>query len=243
MAFSWVQTSTGVVVPANQTTAFTTNVTCASDIVVGDRALCLLAWWADNASTPSITTVSDSGNGNWDQLASVPFVDGSFNAILALYSVPVAVAITAGSNIACALNPGASAVNTGGELYVLDYSGLSAAAGTGCVDVSSTDTSGGGSSTGPSTAAVTPGDVGELVLRLYADDGWSATWSAAPSGTARVNRMSSNQADVWMSEASSVASLTTDSGTLSTATTWAMATVVVKLTAGPAGSTGLFPQV
>jgi hypothetical protein len=224
--------------------------TFANDTVVGDRVFIAITAWANSGSAPVITGVSDANNGAWHLDASTTFGDGTFSGLVALYSVLVTAQLLSSDNITVAFN--ASPGVGGGSYGLMEYSGTGLASA--AVDVSSVNQTSapGGSTTnnGPSTGSTgATVAANELAFTIYGDDGYSVSWSSAPTGTARINRMSDGGGDLWVGERDSGSSGSTlsGSGTLSGAAAWGMLEVVYTLSpfpiVGPAVATSFATSV
>ena len=113
---------------------------------------------------------------------------------------------------------------------VLEYSGLSAAAGTGAVDVTATrsgTTGGAASVTSSNTAATTGGP--ELAIGFYSDSGFGTTPTAGGGWTMRARIAAVSDMDL-LAEESIVAQGATPGAVVSTGanTVWLVSTVVFK---------------
>jgi hypothetical protein len=218
-----------------------------ANTVSGNRLICVINAWVNSATRPSVNSVSDAKNGTWNKDFETKYDDGgggsiTFTGVVSVWSIQLASALLTTDNVtvAFASSPGVG----GGRLGILEYSGLSTAANPIDVSVTAAQTGANDTTTSVSTGnTAATGAANELMLFVFGDDGYNASWSAAPSvWTARINHMlDGTNADFWVPEKDSGASGTVESttGTLSVASAFACGIGVYKLAAG--GAAGPFP--
>jgi len=148
-------------------------------VSTGDRLIVQVGIWsAGNATAKSVT---DTAGNTWTRLTSIVATD---HTELSTWTAPV---VSGGGT-----RPTISVTATGSAdigASVLDYSGVSTAAGVGVLDVSksATGTTGSASAT-VATGATTATTAGpELAVGLYADSGFGDSLTAGTGWTARVN--------------------------------------------------------
>jgi hypothetical protein len=200
------QTSISVTMPANVTT--------------GNRLVVEVADWSPGHATTS--SVTDSAG---DTFTEVTTSTGSDGTQLSVWTAPVTQ--SGGTKPVILAKPTASA-DMG--IAVLEYSGLSTAAGTGAVDqmasATGTTTSARAVSSG-STPATTASN--ELSIGFYSDSGFGDALAADPGYTGRVNVSPAGDIELFV-EDTIVGQGATPAPSVSTgtATVWEMATVVFK---------------
>jgi Domain of unknown function (DUF1929)/Fibronectin type III domain len=200
------QTSMSVTMPANVTT--------------GNRLVVEVADWS--ASHATAASVTDSAGDTFTELTSVTASDGTQ---LSVWTAPVTQ--SGGTKPTIMAKPTAQA-DMG--IAVLEYSGLSTAAGGGAVDrmasATGTTPSAQAVSSGATTATTAPN---ELSVGFYADSGFGDALTADPGYTGRVNVSPTGDIELF-TEDSVVGQGATPAPSVSTgaATIWDMATVVFK---------------
>jgi hypothetical protein len=226
-AQSNVVTPTAVAAPAfvqsatahglNKTTL---TVTPTSNVTAGNRLIVEVGIW--NYPHPTATSVTDSAGNTYTEVLHFVASDGTEQSI---WTAP----ITAGGGtkpVVTVLPSGTADVG----VVVLEYSGLSSAAGAAAVDVSAsssgTTTSAASVSSGATAAATASG---ELALGFYADSGFGTTPTAASGWGMRAQIAGVGDMDMLV-EDQSVAAGGTPNATVSTGanTIWLMSTVVFK---------------
>ena len=198
----------------------TANVTTGNRLVVEAGV-----WSAGNASASSVT---DSAGNTYTKLTSFKASD---NTELSVWSAP----ITAGG----ATKPTVSVKTTGSAdvgATVLEYSGLSTAAGTAAVDQMSRATA---NTTAAATVSASPtaptGAAGELAVGFYADSGFSNALAGDPTYAVRTNVSPTGDTELLAQDQLLTGAGATPNPTTSTGpnTPWLAATVVFK-SAAPA---------
>jgi Domain of unknown function (DUF1929)/Fibronectin type III domain/Kelch motif len=203
-AHASAQTSISVTMPANVTT--------------GNRLVVEVADWSSGHATAA--SVTDSGGDTFTELTSVTGPDGTQ---LSVWTAPITQ--SGGTEPIIMAKPTARA-DMG--LAVLEYSGLSTAAGAGAVDqmasATGTTSSAQAVSSGATPATTAPG---ELSVGFYADSGFGDTLIADPGYTGRVNVSPTGDIELF-AEDSVVGQGAQPAPSVSTgaATIWEMATVV-----------------
>jgi hypothetical protein len=197
-----------------------------SNITTDDRLIVEVGVWsAGNASASGVT---DSAGNTYTELSHFKASD---NTELSVWSAP----ITAGGGTKPTITVKASAKADIGAA-VLEYSGLSTAAGTGAVDqikTATAKTSGAASVSAGPTAPT--GAAGEVAIGFYADSGFGNTLAGDPSYTVRANVSPTNDMELLAQDQVLGGAGATPNPTTATGanTPWLAATVVFK-TAGPA---------
>jgi hypothetical protein len=207
-------------VTAGLTLAPTANVTTGNRLIVQTGI-----WSYGNASASAVT---DSAGNTYTKLTSFKATD---NTELSVWSAP----ITAGG----ATKPTITVQATGSAdigATVLEYSGLSTAAGTGVVDVLKTatgKTTGAANVSSGATAASTA--AGELAIGFYVDSGFSNALTGDSTYTVRTNVSPTSDMELLAQDRVLTNAGTTASPTIATGanTPWLTATLVLK-TAAPA---------
>jgi hypothetical protein len=216
-------------VTASMTLAPTANVTSGNRLIVE-----MGVWSYGNASASGVT---DSAGNTYTKLTSFKATD---NTELSVWSAP----ITAGGGT----KPTVTVQTTGSAdigASVLEYSGLSTAAGTGVVDQLKTAT---GKTTvaanvsSGATAASTA--AGELAIGFYADSGFSNTLTGDSTYTVRTNVSPTSDMELLAQDRVLTSSGTTANPTIRTGanTPWLAATLVLKTAAPPVGGAALQAQ-
>jgi hypothetical protein len=226
-AQSNVVTPTAVAAPAfvqsatahglNKTTL---TVTPTNAVTAGNRLIVEVGLW--NYTDPTATSVTDSAGNVYTEVLHFVASDGTEQSI---WTAP----ITAGGGTKPVVTA-RSSVTADVGVVVLEYSGLSSAAGAAAVDVSASrsgTTSSAASVSSRATAAATAS--GELALGFYADSGFGTTPTAASGWGMRARIAGASDMDMLV-EDQSVAAGGTPNATVSTAanTVWLMSTVVFK---------------
>jgi hypothetical protein len=194
------------------------SVTMPGNVTTGHRLVVEVADWS--ASHATAASVTDSAGDTFTELTSVTASDGTQ---LSVWTAPVTQ--SGGTKPTIMAKPTAQA-DMG--IAVLEYSGLSTAAGAGAVDRMASATG-----TTPSARAVSSGATAattapnELSVGFYADSGFGDTLAADPGYTGRVNVSPAGDIELF-TEDSVVGQGATPAPSVSTgaATIWDMATVV-----------------
>lgn len=153
-------------------------VTMGSPVVVGDRMVVEVGVWNTVAGTAS--SVTDSAGNIYTELTHFAAAD---KTELSVWSAP----ITAGAGSEPTVTVTASSPADIG-VAALEYSGLSAAAGTGVIDVQAHATGKTGTAGQvASGASAATGSAGELVLGFYADSGFRDGLVGGAGFTVRAN--------------------------------------------------------
>ena len=177
------------------------------------------AWSSSHATTSSVT---DSAG---DTFTEVSHFTGPDQTEQSVWTAPV----TSGAGAKPAVTAKFSSA-ADGAITVLEYSGLSTAAGTGAVDqqasASGTTTTAASVSSGP-TAATGAGN--ELAVGFYSDSGFGDTLTAGSGYTARTNISGASDMEI-LAEDQVVGAGATPAASAGTGarTAWEMATVVFK---------------
>ena len=195
-------------------------VTTAANVITGNRLVVEVAEW--DASKATTASVTDSAGDTFTELTTVTGSDG---AQLSVWTAPITQ--SGGTKPTVTAKPTA---NADMGIAVLEYSGLSTAAGAGAVDQLASATG-----TTPSAQAVSSGSTAataapnELSVGFYADSGFGDTLSADPGYTGRVNVSPTGDIELF-TEDSVVGQGATPAPSVSTGakTIWEMATVVFK---------------
>jgi hypothetical protein len=197
-----------------------TSVTLGSPSVVGNRMIVEVGTWG--SGSPTAKSVTDSAGNTYTELTHFTASD---HTEMSVWSAPIAAAASTPLTVT------ASTTASGDiGLASLEYSGLSAASGTGALDVQATGT---GKTTGAATvssgATAAVGTGSELALGFYADSGFGDTIGTGSGFASRVNI--SNTSDMELAaEEELVAQGSTPSATFtsSSATIWLAALLVFK---------------
>jgi hypothetical protein len=165
-------------VSAHKTSVTSVSLTPGTNVTAGNRLVVMVGIWG--SPTRTAKTVTDSAGNTYTELLHF---SGSDKTELSIWSAP----ITAGGGTKPAVKVTASGSADVGAT-VLEYAGLSSAAGAAAVDqlASATGTTSGAAtvSSGP-TAATTAG--GELAIGFYSDSGFGDTITTGSGFTSRVN--------------------------------------------------------
>jgi hypothetical protein len=211
--------------------AVTANLTLAptANVSTGNRLIVQAGVWSNgNASAASVT---DSAGNTYTELTHFKASD---NTELSVWSAP----ITAGGTTKPTISVKTTASADIGAA-VLEYSGLSPAAGTGVLDQLKTAT---GTTTAVSavssgaTAASTA--AGELAMGFYADSGFSNTLAGDPGYAVRTNVSPTGDMELLAQERVLANAGTTANATIGTGanTPWLAATLIFKTSAPVAPS-------
>jgi hypothetical protein len=196
------------------------SVTTPANVTAGNRLVVEVADWSSGQATTS--SVTDSAGDTFTELTSQAGPDGTQ---LSVWTAPITQ--SGGTKPTIVAKPTATA-DMG--IAVLEYSGLSTAAGTGAVDqmtsAAGTTSSARAVSSGATAATTAPS---ELSIGFYADSGFGDTLTADPGYTARVDVSPTGDIEL-LAEDSVVGQGATPAPSVSTgaATIWEMATVVFK---------------
>ena len=204
-------------------------------VTTGNRLIVQVGVWSYGKATAS--GVTDSAGNTYTKLTSVKASD---DTELSVWSAP----ITAGGGT----RPTVTVTTTGSAdigASVLEYSGLSTAAGTGVVDVLKTatgTTSAAGNVSSGATAASTA--AGELAMGFYADSGFGNALTGDPTYTVRTNVSPTGDMELLAQDRVLTATGTTANPTTKTgaSTPWLAATLVLKSAAPPAGGAAVQAQ-
>jgi hypothetical protein len=194
--------------------------TTAANVSTGNRLVVEVAEW--NAGKATTASVTDSAGDTFTELTTVTGSDG---AQLSVWTAPISQ--SGGTRPAVTAKPTA---NSDMGIAVLEYSGLSAAAGTGAVDqmasATGTTASARAVSSGATAATTAPA---ELSVGFYADSGFADTLGADPGYTGRVNVSPAGDIELF-SQDSVVGQGATPAPSVTTgaATIWESATIVFK---------------
>lgn len=165
---SWAKIQSGIV-SANGVSGTNTNaVTPGSNITTGNL---LIAGASSQAvGTFGAYSISDAAGNVWTEQVTHVWTGDSVRT--SIFSCP----ITVGGGTKPTVTVSASADQWGISLCVAEFSGLSTASGSGCVDVTATNDSGGTVTEAPAsgTTAAT-GAAHELSVCIYGDFGWNYT--------------------------------------------------------------------
>ncbi len=204
-------------------------------VTTGDRLIVQVGVWSYGKATAS--GVTDSAGNTYTKLTSVKASD---DTELSVWSAP----ITAGGGTRPTVTVTTTASADIGA-SVLEYSGLSTAAGTGVVDVLKTatgTTSAAGNVSSGATAASTA--AGELAMGFYADSGFGNALTGDPTYTVRTNVSPTGDMELLAQDRVLTATGTTANPTTRTgaSTPWLAATLVLKSAAPPAGGAAVQAQ-
>jgi hypothetical protein len=191
-----------------------------NNVTTGNRLVVEVADWSSGGATAA--SVTDSAGDTFTELTTKTGSDGTQ---LSVWSAPVTQ--SGGTKPVIMAKPTAKA-DLG--IAVLEYSGLSTAAGAGAVDQMASATG-----TTPSARAVSSGSTSattapnELSVGFYADSGFGNTLTRDPGYTGRVNVSPAGDIEMFV-EDTVVGQGATPAPSVSTgaATIWEMATVVFK---------------
>jgi hypothetical protein len=196
------------------------SVTMPANVTTGDRLVVEVADWSSSHATAA--SVTDSAGDTFTEVTTATASDGTQ---LSVWTAPVTQ--SGGTKPVIVAKPTASA-DMG--IAVLEYSGLSTAAGTGAIDQmaagTGTTTSARAVSSGSTPATRAPN---ELSIGFYADSGFGDVLAADPGYTGRVNVSPVGDIELF-AEDTVVGQGATPAPSVSTgaATIWEMVTVVFK---------------
>ncbi len=196
------------------------SVTMPANVTTGNRLVVEVADWSSGGATTS--SVTDSAGDTFTELTTETGADG---AQLSVWTAPITQ--SGGTKPTIMAKPTAKA-DMG--IAVLDYSGLSTAAGAGVVDqlaaATGTTTSARAVSSGATPATTAPG---ELSVGFYSDSGFDDTLTGDPGYSGRVNVSPAGDIELF-AEDTVVGQGATPAPSVATgaATIWEMATVVFK---------------
>ncbi|MDX6393162.1 MAG: hypothetical protein QOJ73_4225 [Streptosporangiaceae bacterium] len=220
-------TPTAVVAPAfvqqvsaHRSAQASISVTTPANVTTGNRLVVEVAGWSPGHATAA--SVTDSAGDTFTELTTATASDGTQ---LSVWTAPITQ--SGGTKPTVMAKPTA---NADMGIAVLEYSGLSAAAGAGAVDQMASATGATPSaqavSSGATAATTAPN---ELSVGFYADSGFGDTLAADPGYTSRVNVSPTGDIELF-TEDTVVGQGATPAPSVSTgaATIWEMATVVFK---------------
>ena len=189
-----------------------------ANLTAGNRLVVEVGVW--NASNATTGSVSDSSG---DVFTEVTHVVGSDGTELSVWTAP----ITGGGGVRPVVTATpTSPADTG--LAVLEYSGMSSAAGTGAVDQVAGASGASASASSGATAATTA--AGELAVGFYSDSGFGAALGAGSGFASRVNVSPTGDMEFLVEDQALTATGAKPSATAQTGAgdVWEMATVVFK---------------
>jgi len=220
-------TPTATVVPAfvQQISAHKAGVTSlavtpASNITSGNRLVVLVGVWSAGDATAK--SVVDAAGNTYTEITHFAAADGTE---MSVWTAPITKG--GGTKPAITVTPSAKA-DVG--VAALEYSGLSAAAGTGAIDQTA-DSSGSTSSAATVSSGATPATTaaGELALGFYADSGFGDTLTAGSGFTSRTNVSKTSDIEfVVEDEPAALGATPNASAGTGADTTWLMSTIVFK---------------
>ncbi|MDQ4490679.1 fibronectin type III domain-containing protein [Sinomonas sp. ASV486] len=195
-------------------------VTPASAVTAGNRLIVEVGIW--NSSSATAASVTDTAGNTYTEL--IHFA-ASEHTELSVWSAPITAG--GGTKPTVTVKP-TSTADVG--LAVLEYSGLSTAAGVAAMDVhaqTSGTTSGAGAvASGPTPA--TSGD-GELAVGFYADSGFGATLGGGSGFTLRTAISNASDMELAVEDAAVGAGVAENAAfTTAANTTWLAATIVFR---------------
>ena len=198
-----------------------------ANIKAGDRLIVAAAVWSSGGATA--LTVTDSAGNTYTELTHFTASD---KTEMSVWSAP----ITAGDGTRPTVTVKPSAKADVGAT-VLEYSGLSTAAGIAAVDQSAHATAKTGAAAGVSSGPTAPTSAaGELAVGFYADSGFSSTLVPDPAYTARANVSPANDMQMLVQDQVLAGAGATPNPITGTGanTPWLAATIVFK-SAAPTG--------
>jgi hypothetical protein len=207
-------------VSAHRSAQASISVTTPANVTTGNRLVVEVAGWSPGHATAA--SVTDSAGDTFTELTTATASDGTQ---LSVWTAPITQ--SGGTKPTVMAKPTA---NADMGIAVLEYSGLSAAAGAGAVDQMASATGATPSaqavSSGATAATTAPN---ELSVGFYADSGFGDTLAADPGYTSRVNVSPTGDIELF-TEDTVVGQGATPAPSVSTgaATIWEMATVVFK---------------
>lgn len=198
-----------------------TTVTLGRAITAGDRLVVELGVWSSSNATAN--GVTDSAGNTYTELTHFTASD---HTEMSVWTAP----ITGGGGSTLTVTAKTTSPADVG-LGVLEYSGLSTAAGSGAVDVQAhaTGTTGAKAASVGSGATAAAGSANELAVGFYADSGFGDTLAAGTGFTPRIN-VSPEQDMEFLAEDQPVAAAATADATFSTGaqTLWLAGVVVFR---------------
>jgi hypothetical protein len=198
----------------------TLTATPTAAVTAGNRLIVEVGVWA--GSRPTAAAVTDSAGNTYTEVLHFTASDGTEQSV---WTAPV----TAGGGTRPVITVRHSATADVG-VAVLEYSGLSTAAGTGALDRSAngTGTTGSAGTVSSGATAATTADA-ELAIGFYADSGFGTTPAAGGGWTLRTRITGASDVDL-LAEDSVVAAGATPNAPAATSggTVWLMATVVFR---------------
>jgi hypothetical protein len=199
-------------------------------VSAGDRLVVEVGVWSTGHTTAS--GVTDSAGNAYTRLTSVKASDGTE---LSVWSAPV----TAGDGTRATITVSAGTSADIG-MSALEYSGLSAATGTGAVDQShtATGTTGTAATNAVAAGATAPSaGAGEVAVGFYADSGFANPLAGDPAYGLRTNVSPTNDIELLAQDRvlGAAGATANPSTTTGPRTPWVAATVVFK-TAALAGA-------
>lgn len=196
-------------------------VTPTSTLTSGNRLIVEVGVWSSAQATTS--GVKDSTGDSFTELLHFKASDGTETSV---WSAPVS---AGGGKIPTITATPSAKADVG--VAVLEYSGLSTAAGTAVLDQSATATGTTKAAAVVSTPATPPTTAaGELVLGVYADSGFGDALMARMGFNGRVNVSPTEEMELLAEDALTGATGATPSASVQTgaSTIWSMATIVLK---------------
>ncbi|HET7486281.1 MAG TPA: fibronectin type III domain-containing protein [Acidimicrobiales bacterium] len=195
--------------------------TPAANITNGNRMIVEVGVWSSSRATAA--SVTDSAGNAYTVLSRLKASD---RTELSVWSAP----ITAGGGTRPVITVRPTSTADVGAV-ALEYSGLSAAAGTAVLDQSAkaTSTTGAGAATVSSGATPPTTADNELALGFYADSGFGRTLAGGPGFSVRANMSPTSDMEMLAEDAVVAAGATPNAGAgTGPNTTWLMATLVFK---------------
>jgi hypothetical protein len=195
--------------------------TLAKPITLNNRIVVLVGVWSSGNATAK--TVTDSAGNVYTELQHFTASDGTEQSV---WTAP----ITAGAGTAPKITvtpTGRADVGVGAA----EYAGLSTAAGSGAVDVSShnTGTTGAAAATVSSGPTAATSSANELAIGFYADSGFNDTLAAGSGWTSRINVSKALNMELLLEDQLPASGATPNAGAgTGPKTPWLMSTVVFK---------------
>jgi hypothetical protein len=195
-------------------------VTPTTNLTTGNRLVVLVGVWSSgNATAKSVT---DAAGNTYTELLHFTAADGTE---MSVWTAPITKG--GGTKPGITVSPSAKA-DVG--VAALEYSGLSAAAGTGVIDQTAHNT-GTTSSAATVSSGATPATTagGELALGFYADSGFDDTVTTGSGFTSRTNVSKTGDIEVVVEDQPTAQGATPNASVVTGAnTTWLMSTIVFK---------------
>jgi hypothetical protein len=203
---------------AHGTKVASLTVTPTSTLTSGNRLVVEVGVWSQTNAT--VSTVTDSSGDVFTELNHFLASDATE---MSVWTAPV----TAGGGVKPTLTVKPTVAADVGVALV-EYAGLSTAAGTGAVDQQAQATGTAATAAAGPTAATTAGN--ELAVGMYADSGWGTTLAADAGYASRVNVSPAGDMEFVVEDAVVASSGTTPRATVQTASgdIWLMDVVVFK---------------